>query len=218
MSVLLALLRPLDLCNSALGHAGRALTVLAMALMVGVILTQVVFRYGFNAALPWPDEAARFLMLWMTGLIAPYAYRRGGFVAIDMLERALPKRAGAVLALALLAVSLAVLIVGVQLGHKHTMSGCLFKSSTLWLPFTLNFAVPVPGLDLSLTLCTRADAALGLSLGWVKMPLAVMYAALFTGLILLTLVNLELILRSLVTLLGGADRLRPIPNDLAEAE
>ena len=52
MSVLLALLRPLDLCNSALGHAGRALTVLAMALMVGVILTQVVFRYGFNAALP----------------------------------------------------------------------------------------------------------------------------------------------------------------------
>ena len=63
--------------------------------MVFVILLQVCFRYLFNNALPWPDEAARFCMLWMTGLIAPAAYRVGGFVTIDMLGRALPRGRGA---------------------------------------------------------------------------------------------------------------------------
>lgn len=218
MPILLGLLRPFEVVNTVFGKLGRSITVIAMALMVLAILIQVVFRYVLNNALPWPDEAARFLMLWMTGLIAPYAYRRGGFVAIDMVERALPKRVGAILALLLLTISLLVLIIGVQLGYKHTMSGCLFKSSTLWLPFTFNFALPIPGMDMSLTLCTKADAALAFSWGWTKMPLAVMYASLFVGLMLLVLVNIELLLRSLATLIGGEDQLRPIPHDVVEAE
>ena len=74
--------------------------------MVIVILLQVFFRYVLNNALPWPDEAARFLMLWMTGLIAPSAYRWGGFVSIDMIISSMPKVAGNVLTLLLLILSL----------------------------------------------------------------------------------------------------------------
>ncbi|MDA9735148.1 TRAP transporter small permease subunit, partial [SAR116 cluster bacterium] len=53
---------------------GRNLAWIAIFLMVIVILLQVFFRYVLNNALPWPDELARFLMLWMTGFIAPSAY------------------------------------------------------------------------------------------------------------------------------------------------
>ena len=60
--------------------AGRHIAWVALALMVSVILAQVFFRYVLNNALAWPDEAARFLMLWMTALIAPTALRVGGFV------------------------------------------------------------------------------------------------------------------------------------------
>lgn len=218
MPVLLGLLAPLQAVNSALGRVGYWVAVIAMALMVTAILIQVFFRYVLNNALPWPDEAARFLMLWMTGVIAPVAYRRGGFVAIDTVSRLLPRSAGAVLALVLLVIALGVLVLGIQLGHKHTMSGCLFKSSSLWLPFTLEVALPVPGTGKSLTLCTKSDLALSLSFGWTKLPLAVMYASLFTGFILLTLVNVELILRSLVQLLGGSARLAPIHTEVMEAE
>ena len=70
---------------------GRQLAWIAILIMVIVIIIQVFFRYVLNNALPWPDEVARFFMLWMTGLIAPSAYRWGGFVSIDMLERFLPK-------------------------------------------------------------------------------------------------------------------------------
>ncbi|MGS4943909.1 TRAP transporter small permease [Meridianimarinicoccus sp. RP-17] len=218
MAILLGLIAPLQALNTTLGRLGHWATVIAMALMVTVIVLQVVFRYVLNNALPWPDEAARFFMLWMTGLIAPVAYRRGGFVAIDMLVRALPARIGAALAFVLLLVAMLVLIKGIQLGHAHTMSGCLFRSGSLWLPFSVQFALPVPGSGMSLTLCTAADFALGVTWGWAKLPLATMYASLFLGFVLLTLVNLELILRALVSMLGGAQDLKPIPGGVVGAE
>ena len=76
--------------NTIILKLGRQLAWIAIGLMVVIILIQVYFRYVLNSALPWPDEAARFLMLWMTGFIAPSAYRWGGFVSIEMLFRMLP--------------------------------------------------------------------------------------------------------------------------------
>lgn len=217
-SPLLALLRPLSALITVLNGAARWAALLLLAVMVLVILAQIVFRYVIGDALNWTEEAARFGMLWMTGLMAPLAYRRGGFVAIDMAERALPPRLGAMLVLVLTAVSLAVLIYALPLAARHVQSGCLFKSATLWLPFTFEFALPIwPGLDL--TLCTRASPSIAFEAGWTKMPLAVMYASLYVGLQLLVLVNLELILRTLATILGAGDRLAEIPEtDLVVAE
>ena len=71
------LLKGLVGLNTVLLKIGRQLAWIAIGLMVIIILIQVFFRYGLNSALPWPDEAARFLMLWMTGFIAPSAYRWG---------------------------------------------------------------------------------------------------------------------------------------------
>ncbi len=146
--------------------------------MVVVILLQVVFRYVMNNALPWPDEAARFLMLWMTGLIAPLAYRSGGFVAIDMLGQALPKRMGSVLGLLLLLLSTLVLFFAIRLGWAHTMGfGGNFDSSSLWLP--LDWI----GLDA------------------IKVKLRYMYASLLVCVALLLSVNIELIIRSFFTII-----------------
>lgn len=195
MTLLNGLLLPFQFWNDHILRIGRGVAVLCIALMVVCILVQVFFRYVLNNALPWPDEAARFLMLWMTGLIAPSAYRIGGFVAIDMFERALPRAVAALVSLALLAVSLLVLITAVQIGYKHVNSGWLFASSTLWVP-----------------------------LDWVggssfKVKLAWMYMSIWIGFILLTIVNIELILRSLITLMGGGAGLKPLTDvDFAGAE
>ena len=78
IDVMLMVIRPLQWVNDIAGRIGRALSVFAIAMMVIVILTQVFFRYVLNNALPWPDEAARFMMLWLTGLMAPVAMRQGG--------------------------------------------------------------------------------------------------------------------------------------------
>ena len=62
---LLAVVRPLSAFNKTILRIGRGIGVVAVAFMVVAILIQVIFRYVLNNALPWPDEAARFCMLWM---------------------------------------------------------------------------------------------------------------------------------------------------------
>ena len=162
--------------NTILLKLGRQLATVAIGLMVIIILIQVFFRYGLNSALPWPDEAARFLMLWMTGLIAPSAYRWGGFVSIDMLFRFLPSKMVKIITLILLVISLLVLVVGLQFGLKHVDSGWLFSSSSLKWPLHL----------------------IGMEITRVK--LAWMYMSLPVGLIMMSLVNVELIIKNFLWL------------------
>ena len=187
MGVLLVVLTPLRLLNEAALTLGRAIGIVAVALMVIAILVQVFYRYALNNALPWPDEAARFCMLWMTGLMAPTAFRRGGFVAIDTLVRFLPKLLGALLSLTLLFVSLGVLIVAVQIGWSEvTGFAGRFATASLYLPTDMSFE------------------------NWFRVPRSWMMASLLVGVTMLISVNIELILRAIVKMLGGADHLPPI--------
>ena len=179
--------------NTIILRLGRKLAWIAIGLMVIIILIQVFFRYGLNSALPWPDEAARFLMLWMTGFIAPSAYRWGGFVSIDMLLSRLPSRMGNIASLMLLMISLLVLVIGLQFGLKHVESGWLFSSSSLKWPLHL----------------------IGMEATRVK--LAWMYMSLPVGLALMTLVNVELIIKKFLRL-WNPDLELPMDPDYPKTE
>ncbi len=192
MSVLFGVLWPLERFNTAILAVGRWISVVALALMVIVILSQVFFRYAVGDALNWSEEAARFGMLWMTGLMAPLAYRIGGFVAIDMLERALPRVLAGLLALFLLAVSLWVLIVFWERGlnnHVDTLSGRGCSASLRW-PF---------GIEIG-----KCGA---------KFQNNFQFASLWVGMNLLILVNIELIIRQLITFAGHGDKLTRLTAD-----
>ena len=181
MGLLLAVLAPMGAVIGFVLKIGRAIGIVAIAVMVVAILIQVVARYVFNNALPWPDEAARFCMLWMTGLMAPTAFRRGGFVALDMISGFLSDRVAAVLSLILLLISVLILFVAVQIGFSEvTGFGGRFATASLY----------IPTFD-----------------GWFRIPRSWMMLSLLVGVVLLFVVNIELILRSLVTMMGGGDRL-----------
>ncbi len=196
MSLLAGVLFPFQVFNDVVLRFGRWVAIVAIGLMVLAILIQVFFRYVLNNALPWPDEAARFCMLWMTGLIAPMAYRRGGFVAIDMAVRALPERVAAVLSLFLLIVAGGVLAMALQIGWAE-VTGFMSRAKTASLYYFDIF-----------------DGK------WEKVPRQWMMLSFFVGVVLLSIVNIELILRSLITLLGGGDRLKDLnpPEDELMAE
>ena len=165
----------LEKINTFFLRIGRQFACIAIFLMVVVIIIQVFFRYVLNNALPWPDELARFLMLWMTGLIAPSAYRWGGFVSIDILERFLPKILSTLLTIFILFVSLCVLVIGFELGLKHINAGWIFNSSSIKIPFHLIGGKTEP-----------------IKLAW-------MYMSLPVGIVFLISVNIELIFRKILT-------------------
>ncbi len=187
MGALYALLWPLQKWNDLVLPIGRWVSIVAIALMVIAILIQVFFRYVLNAALPWPDEAARFMMLWLTGLMAPIAFRQGGFVAIDMVVTALPMKLGQIVSLLLLLISAAVLAIAVQIGWGEvTGFGGKFKTASLYVPLAVDFSE------------------------WLRVPRSWMMASLLVGVVLLLIVNIELILRSVISLLGGGSGLKPL--------
>ncbi|WP_109310603.1 TRAP transporter small permease [Ruegeria sp. AU67] len=195
MGGLTSVLAPIAFVNETVLRLGRAVGVVAIALMVTAILIQVFFRYVLGNALPWPDEAARFCMLWMTGLMAPTAFRRGGFVAIDMVPLMLPRGVGQTLNILLLLVSLAVLLVAVKIGWSEvTGFGGKFATAALYLPTSFGFDE------------------------WYRIPRSWMMASLLVGVILLISVNIELILRAVVTLLGGGHLLPDIADAPVGAE
>jgi TRAP-type C4-dicarboxylate transport system permease small subunit len=183
---MLAVLGPISRVNTLILRVGRQIAWIALAVMVAVILAQVVFRYAFNNALAWPDEAARFLMLWMAALMAPSAMRWGGFVSIDMVPLALPRVPGLILMLVLLILTLMVLIVAVGHGYNHAFGfGGNFNSSSLRIP-----------LD-------------WIGFESVRVKLRYMYASLFVGVILLAVVTFELILRTIIQLVDPEAELPP---------
>ncbi|WP_172327586.1 TRAP transporter small permease [Mangrovicoccus sp. HB161399] len=187
MRPLIAAARLLGAANGWLLGIGRVLGCAAIAAMVAATLLQVFCRYVLGNALPWPDEAARFCMLWMTGLMAPAAFRAGGFVAIDSLDALLPGLASRLLQLAFLAISMAVLVTGAKIGWKEvTGIGGRFATASLYVPLSLSFDQ------------------------WHRVPRSWMMLSLLVGIWLLLLVNAELILRRIVALMGGEAGLPPI--------
>jgi len=189
VTALLAICNGLGLINGALLALGRWIGAVCLGLMVVVILTQVFFRYVVNNALPWPEEASRFLMLWSTGLMAPTAFRRGGFVAIDMIVRMLPRMVATALSIFLMAVTILVLWISLGIGWSEvTGIGGRFETDSLRVPVSLDLSV------------------------WMKVPKSWMMASLLVGVALLMLVAIELALRNLYALVRGPDGLRDIPD------
>lgn len=190
MRILLGLLWPLERVNTTVLAIGRVIATLLLVAMVCMILGQVFWRTVLNNAHNWTEEGARFGMLWMTGLMAPIAFRRGGFVAIDSLERALPLPASRILSLVLLLICAVVLWVMIDKGLNNHVGGLLGrgKSATLYLPFD-----------------------------WfggerIRFHNAWAFSSLLVGCVLMLSVCVELVLRQTVTIMGGADRLSTLPD------
>jgi TRAP-type C4-dicarboxylate transport system permease small subunit len=191
MTLLLNAAHAIGMLNAPVLAFGRAVGAACMGLMVVIILTQVFCRYVLGSALAWPEEASRFLMLWATGLMAPTAFRRGGFVAIDMLLRVLPRLVTALLAVFTLLLILTTLWIGLEISWREvTGLGGRFETDSLRVPASLDLST------------------------WIKVPKAWMMASMLTGLALLFSVGVEMLLRAFVIIAGGSAELRVIPDTI----
>lgn len=84
------------LCNLARDTAGFLLVA-----MVVIVLLQIFFRYVLNNSLIWTEELSKTLMVWSALLVAPWAYRHGANVRIEMFVDELSNKAQRILTLGL---------------------------------------------------------------------------------------------------------------------
>ena len=64
------------------------LMLIAVAIM---LVVQVVLRFGFSYSLPWPEEAARYLMIWIVMLSGSLLVRDDQLVRVDFLDMLWPQ-------------------------------------------------------------------------------------------------------------------------------
>jgi len=77
--------------NEVLCGAARNLAGLLLVAMVVVVIMQIVFRYVLNDSLIWTEELAKTMMVWTAFLVAPWAYRVGANVRIEIFVDEMPR-------------------------------------------------------------------------------------------------------------------------------
>lgn len=139
--------------NDWLERAATAVVVLFMAGMVLIIFAQVLGRYALHYSIPWAEELARFLLIWLSMLAGAVATRRQMHVGFEGLLRRLPppagravRRAGGLIAIAVFAVTA---WYGFQLAWFNRAQVSAAMGLSMSLPY---FAVPVGSLLLVLFL------------------------------------------------------------------
>lgn len=187
MTALTNLTNLLGRLNAVVLMVGLWLGAGALGIMLFFMLMQVFFRYFLGNALPWSEEASRFLMLWMTGLLVPTAFRQGGFVAIGMIIDHLPRPLSSLITFVFLLLSATVLYVGMRIGWNEVAGiGGRFAMSAIAIPTSFDLST------------------------WMKVPRGWMMASLAVGVTLMFVVNIELLLRTLLKLAGHDRDLMPI--------
>lgn len=178
--------------NSLLLTIGRNVSWVLLVAMVTVILMQVFYRYVLNSALSWPEEASLALMIWMMALMAPSAYRWGGFVAIDLVSEALPKWPRFILVMVLLVIAGIVTAFLLNEAWIHYTSPILFNSSGL------NRLLQDSGINQTLGTNLEFRAA------YIYFGMVVCFALMLS-------VNIELIIRKIGQTFANPDRF-PVPE------
>lgn len=97
---------------------------LMLAIMAVVVLIQVLVRFVFEQfSVPWSEEVAKYLMIWLTFLGGAVAVRKGKLIAIDSLILVLPEQAGKVVKWAAHLISLAFYGLLVWIGWEWVLFG-----------------------------------------------------------------------------------------------
>lgn len=117
----------------------------SMALIVGA---NVALRYATNHSLPWADEAARYLMIWMTFLGAGLALRQGGHVAITNLHDVLSTRSQRTLRAIIVLVLLSFFAFMIYVGLQYMDRARFQKTPALRLSFLYVYAAMPVGFGL----------------------------------------------------------------------
>lgn len=151
----------MDVLLSALDRAaavqakllGAALVILGMAMSL-LIFAQVFFRFVVFVALPWTEELARYLMIWMAMLGAPLALRLDQHIGVGLILERLPRRARLWVTLVTCLVTMIFMgIVGWQ-GWVLCTKNLTQVSPAMQMPMAITYlAIPVGGACMLLELC-----------------------------------------------------------------
>ena len=86
-------MKAVESLSAAAAQIAGTIGKLLLLFVVCVMFLQVVLRFGFNAALPWPEEASRYSMIWVVMLFGGVLVRDEQLISVDFFDHFWPRRA-----------------------------------------------------------------------------------------------------------------------------
>ncbi len=119
-----------------------------LAIMCALVFANVLTRYVFHYAIPWSEEMARFLEIWVCFLGAALLYKEDGHMGLDILVKVLPKQLAR---LCQVIVDLIVLYIAWLIGsggYQLTVSNMAWKAPATGLSYAWKFGITVVSASL----------------------------------------------------------------------
>lgn len=113
-------------------------------IMTAVIFMQVLLRYVFMSPLTWPEELARYLLIWISCLGSAYAVREGLHISVVFIKNKLPQSTQVAVAIGVHLLVISFFVFGVVQGFKLSFSQWIELTAALRLPMTYpTLAIPI---------------------------------------------------------------------------
>ena len=92
MGAIASVIAGLDWVNLKILWLCKMMTIGLVGILALNVFVGVFWRYVLNDSLPWYEESAKYLMLWMVFCACPIVLKNRGHISLDMLPLALPPR------------------------------------------------------------------------------------------------------------------------------
>ena len=132
-------------------HLEACFIVPLMFLMSIIIFVQVVMRYVFHSSLPWSEEMARYMFVWLVYFSVSYTARREKHIRIDAAINIYPKKARPYIEILseviVLCFAIFIAVTGYTVFGKIAWSGQM--SPAMRIPMQFVYAAPMIGMGLT---------------------------------------------------------------------
>ena len=112
-----------------------------LGIMVILIFFQVLFRFILPFSVPWLEELARYLMLYITFLAAAIALRHQQLISVEVLSEFLSQNNRRILKILVNVVCIVFFILLLQQGIKMLSNVATQQSPALQLPMSIPYAI-----------------------------------------------------------------------------
>lgn len=133
--------------EKALLAVNRWALIVLLALMSVIIFTNVIVRYFTDQSIPWAEEVARHMMIWLTFLGAGPVLRYGGHLAVENLQDSLPRPAAIALRIVVALLLMGFFVFMIWWGLLYMERTQFQSTAATQIPFSYIYAaMPVGGV------------------------------------------------------------------------
>lgn len=132
---------------SSLNRYSQYFAMLLLVTMVFLVFLQIVMREVLNYSFSWTEEAARYMLVWVSFIASGFAYQYGAHISIEVFVKKLNPslNRGIKILVAVIAIIFAIILI--VTGGELVLENLMNRSPALHLPMGFVYlAIPIGAL------------------------------------------------------------------------